>query len=408
MDRHADPPYRWVVLAAAVVIVGVGMASVFSLGLFLKPIQDDLGWGRADVSGIALLAWSALGVGSFLWGTMSDRFGIRTVVVAGGLQLGLGLILASRVSVPWQFYLAFGGLAGLAVGAFYAPLTATATQWFRLNRGLAVALVSAGSGLGTFVMAPFVRWLISLVGWRTAMLVLGDLVWLLVIPLAFVIRGAPAAAVVSGPATARSSAADPGLGEIFRAPQFWVIALTHFACCLAHAGPIFHMVAYATDLGAGTMTAATIFGVSSLASVVGRIVSGVLADRLGCKRTLVAILAVQVPAIVLYLAVESALSLYMLGILFGLAYGGVMPLYALLTREYFGARAMGGAYGAVFALQAVGMGLGMFAGGWFYDHLGGYHWFFVAAGTVGATAVLLASTLRTPQRAAVPAAALSA
>jgi MFS family permease len=402
IENTADPRHRWLLLAAACVVVGLGMATILALGVFLTPIQEDMGWGRADVSGIALLAWSALGVGSFLWGMLSDRFGIRSVVVAGGLQLGLGLVLASQSSTLWQFYLAFGGLAGLAVGAFYAPLTASATQWFRANRGLAVALVSAGSGLGTFVLAPLVRGLISLYGWRPAMLLLGDLVWLLVIPLGLLMRGGPA--VEAGSARAAATRAEPhwDLQDVLRAPQFWVIALTHFACCLAHSGPLFHMVAYATDLGTARMTAATIFGVSSLASVAGRIGSGMLADRIGCKRTLVAILAVQAPAILLYLAAGSSLALYALGILFGLAYGGVMPLYALLTREYFGGRAMGGAYGAVFMLQAIGMGLGMFAGGWFYDHLGGYGWFFVAAGTVGATAVLIASTLRTPRRAVVP------
>ena len=81
--------YGWVVLSAAVVIVGLGMTAIFSLGIFLKPIQDDLGWGRAEISGIALVTWSALGLGSVVWGIVSDRFGIRAVVAVGGLQLGL-------------------------------------------------------------------------------------------------------------------------------------------------------------------------------------------------------------------------------------------------------------------------------------------------------------------------------
>jgi MFS family permease len=383
-----------VVLAAAIVVVGMAMGTMFALGVFLRPMQDDLAWGRAEISGVALVTWSMLGIGSFGWGVLSDRVGVRAVVVAGGLQLGLGLILASQASALWHFYLAFGGVAGLAVGAFYAPLTAMAAQWFQANRGLAVALVSAGSGVGAFVVAPVARWLITLYGWRIAMLIVGDLVWLVIVPLGLIVRNR----TMSGLQASQESNENAGLPlrQILRVPLFWLIALTHFACCVAHSGPIFHMVAYAMDLGASKMTAATIFGLSSLASVAGRIGSGMVADRYRPGPTLVTLLSIQVPAILLYLVVQSPLSFYALGILFGLAYGGVMPLYALLTREYFGGRAMGGAYGIVFMLQAIGMGLGAYAGGWFYDHMGGYAWSFVAAGTIGVAAVLMAWALRAP------------
>jgi MFS family permease len=165
------------------------------------------------------------------------------------------------------------------------------------------------------------------------------------------------------------------------------------------------MVAHATDQGVPPLTAAAVLGVSALASVIGRITSGLVADRLGAKPTLVTLLAVQSPAILLYLVTRDASGFYALAVLFGLGYGGVMPLYALLTREYFGARAMGGAYGAIFMLQAIGMGLGAFAGGWVYDRLGDYAWFFAAAGTLAATAIVVACALRAPRRLAAVAAA---
>src|SRR5207249_8115381 len=101
-----------------------------------------------------------------------------------------GLVLSSQVATLGQFYVTFGVLVGFAVGAFYAPLTATATKWFTTNRGLAVGVVSAGIGLGTFLMAPLSRWLTSLFDWRVAMLLLGDLAWLVVIPVALLIRNA--------------------------------------------------------------------------------------------------------------------------------------------------------------------------------------------------------------------------
>lgn len=393
---HERLEHSWRLLAAAMAIVGMAMGALFSLGVFLAPMQAATGWSRTNISAVALLAWVTLGIGSFLWGVLSDRTGPRTVIVVGGLLLGLGLVLASQVTALWQFTVAYGVLVGLAVGAFYAPLTSMVSKTFAANRGLAIGLVSAGAGLGNFAVAPLVRWLISQYDWRTAMLVLGDLAWLTTLPLALLVRVPTAGAESTGTGGAESPGRDLALVDIVRRPQFWLIALVHFACCVAHSGPIFHMVANATDHGVGTMTAAVVFGGAGLASIGGRVATGVIADRIGAKRTLVAMLTLQAPAILLYVFVGDTTSFYLLGLVFGVAYGGVMPLYALLTREYFGQRAMGGAYGAIYMLQAIGMGLGTYGGGWLYDHLGGYGWAFASAAAIGGGAILFALALRPP------------
>jgi MFS family permease len=386
---------RWGLLAASMVIVGVAMGSLFSIGVFLAPIQASTSWSRTDISAVVLLAWVTLGIGSFLWGALSDRTGPRVVVGVGGLLLGLGLVLASRAATVGQFTLAYGGLVGLAVGAFYTPLTTVISAAFARNRGLALGLISAGAGLGNFAIAPLIRWLITAYDWRTAMLLLGDLSWLVTIPLALVVR---APAVRMGRVVVAAGAErDLALAAVVRSPQFWLIALVHFACCVAHSGPIFHMVANATDHGVGMMSAAVVFGTAGLASIIGRIATGLIADRLGAKRTLVAALALQAPAILLYVGIQGAASFYLLGIVFGVAYGGVMPLYALLTREYFGQRAMGGAYGAIYMLQAIGMGLGTFGGGYLYDRLGDYAAMFTSAAAIAAAAMLLSLALRSPR-----------
>jgi MFS family permease len=402
--RSPGGGYRWVVLGTAMVVVGLAMGTLLSFGIFLAPIQESTGWSRTGISAIALTTWVALGIGSFAWGALSDRWGARPVVVAAGLLLGTGMVLSSRADSLWQLGLAFGGVAGLAVGGFYAPLTSMATRWFVANRGLAVSLVSAGSGLGAFAIAPLARWLISAWDWRVALLVLGDLMWLVIVPLGLLLRPAPSASGggAAGPGFRGHDDVDVPVREIWRAPQFWVIALTHFLCCAAHSGPIFHMAANATDHGVAAMTAATILGVSGLVSIAGRIGAGVLADRFGAKPTLVAMLGLQAPAILLYLVAGGTGGFYGLAVVFGLAYGGVMPLYALLTREYFGGKAMGTAYGAVFMLQAIGMGLGSFAGGWIHDRLGAYAWLFGTATAVAVAALVFALVLRRPRPVALP------
>jgi MFS family permease len=188
--------------------------------------------------------------------------------------------------------------------------------------------------------------------------------------------------------------------QVLATPQFWVIALTHFACCAAHSGPIFHMVTHATDQGIAAMAAASVLGLSGAASIAGRIGGGVLADRHGAKPTLVALLALQAAMIFLYLFVRDLAGFTALAVVFGIAYGGVMPLYALVTREYFGERVMGAAYGGVFLISTLGMGVGSFAGGWVYDHLGSYAWLFGGSFAIGAMAIVTALTFRQPRLAA--------
>ena len=395
--------YGWIVLGAAVTAICVAMGALFSLGVFFKPIEESMKWSRSGISGIALLNWLAMGLGSFFWGALSDRFGSRVVVMLGGLVLGLGLVLSSQVTALWQLYVTFGFMVGFSVGAFYAPLTATATKWFTTNRGLAVGIVSGGIGLGILTVAPLARALITAYDWRVAMLLIGDLAWLVIVPVSLLLRNAPADMGVvarGGTAPAPRREREFSTREVIRTPQFWAIALTHFACCAAHSGPIFHMVTHAIDQGVTAMAAASVLGISGLASIGGRIGGGLLADRFGAKRTLVVGLALQAVMVFTYLFAHDLRAFVGIAAIFGVAYGGVMPLYALVTREYFGEKVMGTAYGGVFLVSTFGMGLGSFTGGWFYDQLGSYAWLFLSSTAIGVAATVLALTFRPPRLAA--------
>ena len=387
--------YGWIVVGVGIVVSCIGVGTMLSLGVFLQPISEATGWSRTGISTAALLNWLCMGIGSFLWGALSDRFGTRVVVLSGGLLLGAGAVTASRAESLGQFQIFFGVLVGLAAGSFYTPLTATTTRWFTKNRSLAVALVSAGLSLGSTIMGPLARWMTTSYDWRTAMLVIGDLAWLLIIPAALLVR--EPAASRPGAASAGGEGGEFTVGQALRTPQFAAIALTNFACCAAHSGPIFHLVTHAIDQGIPVMAATTVLSVAGLASLSGRIICGLMADRIGAKRMLLIGLALQAASVSLYVFTRDLAAFYAVAVMFGFAYGGAMPLYAIIVREYFGARTMGTVFGAVGAVATLGMALGPWTGGWLYDSQGSYFWLYMGSFGIGLGAVAIAFTFRPPR-----------
>lgn len=389
--------YGWVVVGAGMLMTCIGIGAMFSLAVFLQPIAVDTGWSRSGISTAATLNFLSMGAAAFLWGALSDRFGTRIVVLLGGALLGIGLVVAGRATSLIEFQLMFGIVIGIAAGSFYAPMVSAATAWLEHRPNLAVALVSAGMGIGSMTISPIAGWLLQTLDWRTAMLIIGVASWVLLIPAALLVRRPPAptgGADLRSATTADARDVPMTAGQALLTPQFAAIALTHFACCAAHSGPLFHMVSYAAYCGLSPMLAVSVFGLAGLSGLGGRIGLGMIADRVGVKPTLVAGLLVQALAIGTYLLVGALGEFYALSIVFGLAYGGVMPLYAVLVRDTFGARIMGTLFGAVAMFASLGMALGPWAGGYVFDAYGNYAWLYIGSCAIGLGAVAIALTFR--------------
>lgn len=390
--------YRWLIVAAGALMGCVAIGAMFSLAIFLEPIATDTQWSRAGISSAMTLNFLVMGVSGFVWGAVSDRYGARIVVVIGAVLLGLALVLASRAQSLLAFQLGYGVLVGLAASTFFAPMIALTTSWFDRHRSLAVSLVSAGMGVAPMTISPFARWLISAYDWRTAMFAIGIGAWALLLPAVLVVRQPPEAPRDSSSAQAEGET-DLSVWQALRSPQFLVLGFTFFACCAAHSGPIFHMVSYAMLCGVAPMAAVTIYSVEGLAGLGGRILFGVLGDRLGAKPVLVAGLLVQAAVIPAYLAAAGLGQFYALAVIFGATYGGTMPLYAVLARDHFGPRIMGTVFGAATMLSALGMSFGPLAGGMAFDAFGSYSWMFIGSAIVGLGAAGMALAFPSQERA---------
>ena len=393
--------YRWVIVAAGGLLGCLAIGGLFSLPVFLRPIAQDTGWSTTGISTAMTLAFVALALGSIAWGTLSDRFGPRGVVLAGSVLLAAGLALASLAPSLRVFQLCFGGLVGFAAAAIFAPMMACVTGWFDTRRSLAVSLVSAGMGMAPMTMSPLAAWLVQAHDWRTALQIIAALVAALMLPLALLVRRPPALAQAAPTAVPGSAQQQPALslGQALRSAPFLILVLTSFLSCATHSGPIFHTVSYAVTCGIPLMAAVSIYSLEGLAGMGGRLVFGLLGDRFGAARVLVLALLAQAIVALGYVAARELGSFYAVAALFGFTYAGVMPLFAVIAREHFPLRMMGTVIGATTMASSLGMALGPVLGGLIYDSFSSYAWLFIGAFALGIGAFLSALAFtRLPQQ----------
>ncbi len=385
--------YGWVVVGAGALITWMAMGALLSLPVFLAPISADTGWSRGGIGFAMTLNFLTMGIGSAVWGNLSDRYGPRAILVVGVLALGAGLALASRSTTLLEFQAIYGLLIGVAAGSLMVPLMSTVVLWFDEHRALAVSLVSSGIGVAPMTVSPFAANLVVTHGWRASQLILAAAVVVLLVPAALCVRRPshlPAATAAGGLGGAELKAATR---RALRSRPFIVLSLTFFACCATHAGPIFHTISYAIGCGLPPMTAVTIYSVEGFAGLVGRVVFGVLGDRVGVKRMIVVGLVVQALAAGSYVLASGLGDFYTVAFVFGMAYGGVMPLYSALARDYFAPQIMGSVLGAMTLLSGLGMALGPALGGWIYDHFHAYTWMYLGSLAVGLGAGAIALAL---------------
>jgi MFS family permease len=381
--------YRWVIVAAGGLLGCIAIGAMFSLPVLLRPMAQSTQWSVTGISMAMTIAFLAMAVASLFWGGLSDRFGPRAVVLVGSLVLASSLALASRVSTLPQFQLVFGVLVGASTAAIFAPMMACVTGWFDTQRSLAVSLVSAGMGMAPVTMSPLAAWLVTRQDWRATMLIMAGVVAVTMVPLSFLVRRPTVPASEGGAVESADGAASMSLRQALGSPQFLILVAANFFCCATHSGPIFHTVSYAVTCGIPLMAAVTIYSVEGLSGLGGRLVFGLLGDRLGAKRVLVAGLLVQALAALAYLSASRLSTFYAAAALFGFVYAGVMPLYSVIIRENFPLRMMGTVIGGVAMAGGLGMATGPITGGLIYDAFGGYGWMFAGAFVLGLAACLI-------------------
>jgi predicted MFS family arabinose efflux permease len=249
-------------------------------------------------------------------------------------------------------------------------------------------------GVAPMTVAPIAARLVSTYDWCFSQLAIGLAVRALLLPAAFLVHRAPPAAR----AERRVAEAEMTVRQALTSPQFAVLAGTYFLCCATHSGPLFHTVSYAISCGLPVMAAVSIYGVEGLSGLAGRIAFGLLGDRFGAKRTFVSGLVVQAIAAGCYFFARQQAEFYAVAVVFGFAYAGVMPLYAVFVRENFPVAIIGTVVGAASMASSLGMALGPLAGGVIFDTYASYGPLYVGTFLIGLAATVLMLTFRSAQR----------
>ena len=367
-----DTAIAWKRLAVGLAVGTIGSVGMWSFVVALPAVQKDFGIARGEASLPYTLSMVGFAFGGVALGRLADRVGIFTPMLIGAVLLAVGYV--SAAFTPNIVIFAFAQLVlGVGTSASFAPLMADVSHWFVKRRGIAVAVGSAGNYMAGTLWPPLIQRSIDAWGWRTTHLAIGIICIVTIIPLAMMMRRrAPHDAT-------RNAQPDARFGALGIQPTtlLALLAVAGVACCVAMAMPQVHIVAYCADLGYGAARGAEMLSVMLGLGIVSRLISGIVADKIGGVRTLLMGSFLQGVALFLYMFFDGLASLYVISGLFGLFQGGIVPMYAVIIREYFPASKAGSYVGIVVMATLFGMALGGWMSGAIFDLTGSYRMAFL-------------------------------
>jgi len=374
----------------------------YAFGVFFKPMLTEFGWTRATTSGAFSLSWIVSGLLAIVMGRLTDRFGPRLVMTLCGFFLGLGYLLVAQISAVWQLYLFYGVIIGIGMGGSFVPLMSTVARWFVKRRGMMTGIVVTGVGVGSLIAPPVASRLISTYDWRSSYIILGSTVLVVVVLAAQLLRRDPTQVRQVPYSENEEQGFKPetegfSLKEAVRTKQFWLVSamLVCFGFCAL--AIIVHIVAHATELGISAASAANILATIGGMGIIGRVVLGTAADRIGNRQAFIIGFILMSAALFWLMPATEAWMLYLFAAVFGFGYGGCAASESPLVAELFGLSSHGLIMGVIALGFTSGAAIGPFLAGYVFDFAGSYQGAFLAC-AVTAVVGLILTALLTPTK----------
>lgn len=405
--------YGWIVVAVTFVTMGIGVNARTSFSLLFPPIVTEFGWARSVTAGAFSFGFIVSAIMGPVIGRMMDKYGPRSVMEAGTVLMGAGLLMSPLTTQPWHLYLTIGVLVGIgSICLGYSGQSLFLPNWFVRKRGLAVGIAFAGVGIGSITLLPWMQSMIEAVGWRQASFTLGVIVIVVLVPINLLLRKKPEdiGLLPDGESTAATAAApvsnivDPAwvavdwtLARAIRTARFWWLTAGFFAGLYVWYAVQIHQTKYLLEIGFDARFAAFALGLVSFAGIPGQILLGHLSDRFGreaiwatanfgfaiCYLTLIALQAAPSP-----------LLLYVMVLAQGLLGYGLTSVMGAVVLEIFQGKNYGAIFGSIMLGGLIGGAAGPWLTGLLYDILGSYtlaFWIGVGMSLFSAFAIYMAA-----------------
>jgi MFS transporter, OFA family, oxalate/formate antiporter len=379
------PARRWLIVVALFLVTFGISTPLAAYGVFLPVLAETFGWSRGAMATALSMNLLVGGVAGFAIGALADRHGPRLMLVTTVALAGTAFALVGTVSALWQLYLFVSILGGVGMSSFYLLTAATVTHWFDDRRGLALALALVGFSLGYIIAGPIAASLITRVGWRAAYALLGGGCGAITLLAALTVRlPRPSDGLRARAATpSQHATATAGPNVTLRAalvdPRQWYLNGSWLLLGGVALMISVHIVPFARDQGISLTGASLSLTAYGLGSVVGRLASGAVSDRLGTFVTIRAGYTIQIVALLTLWLVPSRDVVLASLVVFGIGFAAADTMVTKVIPDVFGVRAIGAIMGVLALGWRAGAALGPAAAGFLYDATSSYTIPFAAA-----------------------------
>jgi MFS family permease len=403
--------YRgWWVVAVVTTVLAVSSGARFLYGVVLKPVSDEFGWSRTDLAAVVTINVIMISILQPLVGVAVDRWGSRPMIILGLLGTALMALPITLATELWQVYIIYSLIASVAFAAM-SPVNVTKliAGWFTKRRGLALSISTSGAAVGQLAIIPIATWVMVQYGWRMSYWTLAGATVLAMLPLAWwFLRDAPPGATDDPAGAAREAmrvaqaapVAPVRVMQALRSLPYWQLSFGFFVCGYTMAFTQVHMVPYFLDMpehaGMSMQTvASTALAVVGGASVLGALLIGSLADRVGIKPMLTLTYFLRgLSYLLLLLAGTSNLGIFLAAIVMGVSWTSTTPLTSALTADIYGRASLGTIFACIFTAMNVGVGVGSYIAGLDFDLTGNYNLSLLVNGFLGFAAAAAVQAVR--------------
>lgn len=403
----------WIVVAVCFVAMAFTFGARSSISMALPLWREEMGWTVAQSSTGASLVLLMMALGSPIAGNLMDRFGARIVIACGLLALGIGVGGTSYATEPWQYYLLFGGVAGIGYASVSIPMvTAAVSGYFVKYRGLAIGIAVSGASGGQLPVLSLLGILIATLGWRNTYQMLGVL--MAVFAVLVLLRFKPPIDDPEDAAQIKSVKPDDTLFDrlcfLFGNRTFLLLLGAFSLCGFTTAGVIdVYFIPYAISCGFTLVEGSAAYGVHGLGNLAGVVLFSWMADHVNRPRLLASMFFLRAAAFVLLMFIAADISvMFVFAAIFGILNFATFPVIANIVVTHIGVRIIGLTLGLLFGGHSLGAAIGVVAGGWMFDLTQQYDWvWWVSVGLAAMAGVfsILVKENREPPAKGVPQAA---